>query len=150
MPTPTPLPKADLHLSSQTANPSSARVGQMITYVITIRNQGGPLTNTVRLTDVIPSGLTYVPRSLKTTRGTVDDSRAPTLRWSGVISDMSNVTISYAATVAETKSRTIANTATLDGGSAGRFILSSIVTVNNGSTSVGLSIYLPIITGRGD
>ena len=122
----------------------------MVTYIITIRNQGDPLVETARLTDVLPSGLTYISRSLKASKGTIDASKAPTLRWSGVISDTSNVTISYAATVVETKSRTIANTATLDGGSAGRFSLSSTVTVNNGSPGASLSIYLPVITSGGD
>jgi uncharacterized repeat protein (TIGR01451 family) len=146
--TPTRPPAADLHLSSQIVSPSSVRSGQVVTYTITIRNQGGPLAETARLTDVLPSGLTYVPRSLKATKGTIDDSKSPTLRWSGVISNTPNVTISYAATVVETKSRTIANTATLDGGSAGKISLSATVVVNDGG--LGTGIYLPIITRGGD
>jgi uncharacterized repeat protein (TIGR01451 family) len=139
-------PGADLHLSSQSASPPSVKIGQIVVYIITIRNQGGPLVETARLTDVLPSGLTYVPRSLKSSRGSVDASKAPALHWSGVISEMSNVTISYAATVAETKSHTIVNTATLDGGSAGRFSLSATVTINND----GFDIYLPVMIEKAD
>ncbi len=150
-PTSTRLPGPDFHLSSQTASPSSLKVGQTVTYTITIRNQGGPLAVTARLTDVLPSGLKYIPRSLKAAKGTVDDSKAPTLRWSGVIFDTSDVTISYAAAVVETKSRSIVNTATLDGGYAGKFDLSATVIVNRGGHGAGSgSIYLPVITREGD
>ncbi len=147
IPTQTRPPQADLHLSSQTASPSSVKTGQIVTYTITIRNQGGPLAETARITDVVPSGLTYIPRSLKATKGTIDASTVPTLRWSGIISDTPSITISYAATVAETKPRIIVNTATLDGRSAGKFNLSATVIVNRDIRSGGLdSIYLPVIT----
>ena len=129
----------DLNLSTKTASPSFAKAGQTITYVITIRNQGAALTATVRLTDIVPSGLTYVPHSLTATKGTPDDGGAPTLRWSGVLSDTPSVNISYTVTMAETKSRTIVNTATLDGGSAGSFDLSARIIANGDST------YLPMI-----
>jgi uncharacterized repeat protein (TIGR01451 family) len=129
----------DLGLSSKTASPFSAQTSQTVAYTIVIRNQGAPLTETVRLTDTVPSGLTYVPHSLAATKGTPDDSDAPALRWSGVLSDTPNVNISYTVTVAETESRTIINTATLDGGSAGRLDLSAHIIAN------GSSAYLPVV-----
>ena len=129
----------DLHLSSKIAQPSAAKAGQAVTYVITILNQGAPLTETARLTDIVPGGLTYVPHSLTTTKGITDDGGAPTLSWSGILSNTPSITISYTVIVAETKPRVVVNTARLDGGSAGRFDISARVIAN------GVSVYLPMI-----
>ncbi len=142
--------KADLHLSTQIASPASVKTGQIVTYTIAILNQGDPLVETARLTDVLPSGLIYIPRTLKATRGVIDDSRAPLLRWSGILSTTRNVTITYVAAVAETKVRTIANTATLDGGSAGKFSLNATVFVNSTSRGANSVTYFPVITLAGD
>jgi uncharacterized repeat protein (TIGR01451 family) len=132
-------PSPDLHLSSKAASSPVAETDQAVTYLITVRNQSAPLTETARLTDTVPSGLTYVPHSLTATKGTCDESGAPTLRWSGVLSDTPSVNISYAVIVAETKSRAIVNTATLDGGSAGKLSLSANIIAN------GVSTQLPIV-----
>jgi uncharacterized repeat protein (TIGR01451 family) len=131
--------QADLSLSTKTASPAAPEAGEVVTYLITIRSQGVVLTETIRLTDVVPSGLAYVPHSLNASAGTTDDSGAPTLRWTGTVSGTPTVTINYAASVTETQPRTIVNTATLDGGSAGRLNLSARIIANGHET------FLPVI-----
>ncbi|MFN2165758.1 MAG: hypothetical protein ACK2U9_05815, partial [Anaerolineae bacterium] len=53
-----------------------------------MQNLTAPLTATVYITDTVPTGLTYVPGSLDVAGGTgaYDDSNAPELTWSGVLS----------------------------------------------------------------
>lgn len=89
----------DLGSSTIEATPSVVHSGDTVQYSITIRNQGGPFTNTVDLTDALPAGLSYVPGSLHADLGAVDDSAAPELHWSGVLNDAVEVNITYAATV---------------------------------------------------
>jgi len=67
----------------------------------------------IRLTDTVPDGLSYVSGTLTATIGTVTDSAAPTLRWSGVLSPTPSVTVTYAATVSTTRSQIITNTAVI-------------------------------------
>jgi uncharacterized repeat protein (TIGR01451 family) len=83
--------------------------GQPITYTIAVQG----LTTTVQLTDEVPAGLSYLPGSLTATLGTVTDTDAPTLRWSGVLSPTPVVTVTYAVTVNTVESRRITNTATI-------------------------------------
>ena len=83
----------------------------ILTYTIVV--QGGaalPLTAVVQVADTVPAGLDYVAGSLTATRGTTDDSAAPTLHWSGVISPDASVTITYQARVTAAGAAAIVNT----------------------------------------
>jgi uncharacterized repeat protein (TIGR01451 family) len=73
--------------------------GERITYTVGIRNDAGPLSQTVHLTDTIPDGLSYVPGTLVATTGTVTDTYAPSLRWSGLLTPSADITVTYAVTV---------------------------------------------------
>lgn len=86
----------DFSTSTKQANPSIVRSGNTVAYTIQIINSGAPFSGTVRLTDNVPDHLIYVPGSLSATSGEVDDTEAPTLRWSGVLTPA--VTITYIAT----------------------------------------------------
>jgi len=133
--------ESDLSASTKIASTTVPRSGQGVTYTITLRNSHGPLTNTVRLTDTVPAGLSYVPGTLTATMGTSDGRAAPTLRWSGVLSDTPIVTITYAATVAVPAStvQIIKNTVTISAEPVGVFTCTATVIAN------GQAMHLPLI-----
>ena len=72
-----------------------------------------------------------MPGSLSATSGVVDDSLAPTLRWSGVLVDTPEVTITYVV-IAGQASGAVTNTATVNAGSAGQFTRSATVILTVG------------------
>jgi uncharacterized repeat protein (TIGR01451 family) len=133
--------KPDLSASTKSASIPAPRSGQTVTYTIAIRNNGSPLTYTIRLTDTVPAGLSYVPGSLAATSGTPDDSDAPTLYWSGVLSNTSAVNVTYLATVTVPASTTqyIVNTVTISTQPAGVFTRTAMVIAN------GRTFYLPVV-----
>ena len=104
----------DLSLSTKAASALKVAAGDRITYTISIRNIGVPLTATARLTDAVPAGLSYLPGTLTATWGSVDAGLSPTLRWSGTVSDTRIVTVTYAVLVATSAPQVIANTALVD------------------------------------
>ncbi len=85
----------DFSSSTKDATPKSARTGEPVTYSVQIRNTGSLLSNTVRMTDVVPVGLSYQLGTLTATAGVVSDANSPTLRWVGQLSDTAAVTVSY-------------------------------------------------------
>jgi uncharacterized repeat protein (TIGR01451 family) len=113
--------------------------GQTITYTIVIQNLGVPLTTTVNMSDVVPSGLSYLPGTLTATTGTVTET-APTLHWSGLLTPTSVVTVTYAVTVSTsiTTPLAISNTAHI-ATSGFQTTTTSFIMVN------GLTTYLPVI-----
>jgi len=103
-----------LRLAAQkTLSEETAVHGQAITYTIAVRSLTIPLTATVHLTDEVPIGLSYVPGTLTSTVGTVTDDDAPTLHWSGVLSPIPAVTVTYGVTVSATAPQVITNTAVI-------------------------------------
>lgn len=125
--------------STKAASYSAPRFGQTVTYTVAIRTGGAPLTETVHLTDTIPAGLAYVPNTLTASQGTRDDSAAPTLRWSGMLSDTTLVTVTYEVTVTETSPRAITNDVIMDAGSAGTYTCSATIIAN------GYTVPLPLV-----
>ena len=91
------------------ASPSDiAANGDKITLSVQLSSDLGPITTTVRVTSVVPSGLSYVAGSLKTepaNAGTVNAGQAPTLSWQGTLD--APVTISFIAQVTEPNARLI-------------------------------------------
>ena len=94
-----PYDYPDLTPSFKAASSRYVDYGERITYTVGIRNRTGPLSQTVRLTDTIPDGLSYVPGTLVATTGTVTDTYAPSLRWSGLLTPSADITVTYAVTV---------------------------------------------------
>lgn len=92
----------DLTPSFKTVSQPEARFGDVVTYTVGIRNATGPLDVSVLMTDTIPRGLDYVPGSLAATSGDVNDSAAPRLTWSGVLTPTPAITITYAVVVTDT------------------------------------------------
>ena len=74
---------ADLSPSRKEAGPTSVRVGDHVTYTITLANGGAGMTSFM-VTDSLPAGLTYVPFSLQTGHGDARyDAGARQILWSG-------------------------------------------------------------------
>jgi uncharacterized repeat protein (TIGR01451 family) len=134
-----PQAQPDLSPSTKIASSYTPHSGEVVTYTISLRNQGRLITNTFHLTDTLPIGLTYVPGSLTATVGTRDDSLKPMLRWSGALSDTFAATITYRVVVTETAIRLITNTVSIEAGPAGTLQLSAAIIAN------GYSVYLPLV-----
>jgi uncharacterized repeat protein (TIGR01451 family) len=129
----------ELSASHKSASAGAPASGETLSYSIVLRNAGGAFTHTLRLTDVVPSGLNYVPGSLAATLGTPDASSAPTLKWSGVMSSTTAVTITFGVTVTEVLTKPITNVAAIDPGYGAPFTRTATVVVN------GMRTYLPLV-----
>jgi uncharacterized repeat protein (TIGR01451 family) len=129
----------DFSASTKFASPTTAHFNDTITYTIVIRNHGKLLTETIRLTDTVPIGLSYVPGTLASTAGIIDDSDVSLLRWSGVLSDTPIVTLTYAVMVTTASSQLISNTAVIAGESIGMLQCQATIIVN------GHTVFLPLI-----
>jgi uncharacterized repeat protein (TIGR01451 family) len=121
---------ADFSNSTKKASADTALTGDVLTYTIVVRNTGELVANTVRVTDVIPAELSFVPGTFTTTHGTVDSTAAPTLKWNGVMSPTSVVTLTYVVTVSATKSVAIPNDATIDPGGNSLIVHAGVVIAN--------------------
>jgi uncharacterized repeat protein (TIGR01451 family) len=111
--------------------------GETLIYTIVVQGLAVPLTTTLCLTDVVPSGLAYVSGTFTATAGAVGATLPPTLTWSGVLTPAPVITLTYAVTVTETSARLISNTATIHAGPAGTLTQSATVVAN------GRELYLP-------
>ncbi len=106
--------------------------GQTVTYTIALRDMAVPLTTPLTLTDVVPADLAYLPGSLSASAGTVDESHAPELRWTGALTPTPAVTITYAVTVTtRAVSRPIVNTATIAASGYTPITRTAVVTANH-------------------
>jgi uncharacterized repeat protein (TIGR01451 family) len=129
----------DLGPSSKTASMTAPTTGDLVTYTITVCNLSGPMTHTVAVTDVVPSGLNYVSGTLHASSGTWDDALAPTLAWTGVLTPTPVFTITYATTVTVSTPQAIENMATL--------VVPNYQTIARTATIIANSyqVYLPTI-----
>jgi uncharacterized repeat protein (TIGR01451 family) len=130
----------DLSSSIKTASVSTADLGEAITYTLHLIRTGRPLTQVLQVADTVPTGLSYIPGTLAATYGTPDDSLAPTLRWTGRLSDVTSTEITYAVYVTEPSAAAIVNTAAIGDGSVALLTSSALVIVN------GEKVYLPVVS----
>jgi uncharacterized repeat protein (TIGR01451 family) len=129
----------DFSASTKKASASTATAGGRVTYTIVVRNTGGPLGSTVRMTDVIPTGLAYATGTFTATHGSVDASGAPTLKWNGVMSPTPIVTLTYAVTVTTSNRTWLVNHAVIDPGEALSITRTAPIIANP------LELFLPLI-----
>jgi uncharacterized repeat protein (TIGR01451 family) len=117
--------------STKSASANQVATGSTVTYTIVLRNTGVPFYDTVRVTDTVPSGLSYVAGSLAASSGSIDASAQPTLKWSGTMSTTptSIVTITYRALATASSMQSITNTATIAPALNPPLTRSAIVTV---------------------
>jgi uncharacterized repeat protein (TIGR01451 family) len=125
--------------SEKTASVAAATYSQTVTYTIVVQDLAAPLDTTVYLTDVVPSGLSYVPSTLTATSGTVTDTTAPTLVWSGTLTPTPAVTVTYVVTVSITEPQIISNNAVIDTQGYQPITTTALIVVN------GYTSFLPVI-----
>jgi uncharacterized repeat protein (TIGR01451 family) len=97
-------------VSSPSANPS-----EVLTYTLQLINTGRLEDSAITLTDVVPTGLSYVPGSLRASEGAGNDSLQPTLTWQGVLSPSQQFTITYQVVATGEVSGSIVNEALVTG-----------------------------------
>ncbi len=97
----------DLSQSAKTATPSRAAAGDVITFTITIYNDGQEDAPSTTLTDAIPPHTTYVPNSVQASSGTI--TATDEIRWNGTITAGTTVTVTLQVTL--TNAVVIQNTA---------------------------------------
>ncbi|MGC9396208.1 MAG: hypothetical protein ACP5J4_15300 [Anaerolineae bacterium] len=97
-----PVDYPDLTPSFKTVSTPSAYHGDRVTYTVGIRNATGPLSLTAVMSDVIRPGLAYIPGTFTATSGEVDETQAPLLQWTGVLSPTPHITLTYVAVVTYT------------------------------------------------
>lgn len=130
-------PPPDLSTSTKSAARATAAPGDVVTYTIVLRNTGGPLVASARVTDTLPGGLDYIDGSFAATLGTVQ-AAPPVLQWTGVMSTTPVVTLTYAVTVTAAGPISLVNSAEIEFGGA---VLPRSATV----IVDGLKLYLPLI-----
>jgi uncharacterized repeat protein (TIGR01451 family) len=129
----------DLSQSTKAVDQVIVDFGDTLTYTVNIESATGPLTNTIQVVDTIPDGLAYVPGSLKADSGSVNDSNAPDLSWTGVLTPTSSVAITYAVSVTAVDAQALTNAATITMSGYDPITRSAIIIAN------GFEIYLPLI-----
>jgi len=99
--------------SQKTASTATPGQGETVTYTIVIQGLTAPLTATIQMIDVVPDDLAYVTDSLTATAGYVNDGTAPTLTWTGTLSETPVITVTYAVTVTTSQTKVASNTAVI-------------------------------------
>ncbi len=104
------------NLSASTKYPSTpwANPGEIVTYTIRLSNTGGALPGTATLSDTISGQLNYVNHSLAATSGSIDDSQAPILNWTGSLNSGATITVTYQVQVTSAITGSILNLAELN------------------------------------
>jgi uncharacterized repeat protein (TIGR01451 family) len=129
----------NLSTSQKWSSTVKARFGDRVTYTLALRNTGDPFTPTIRITDTLPSGLSYRSGTLTATLGSVDDSAAPVLKWSGILSDVGVITVTYVVTVSTPSAAALLNSAVVDAGTLPPFTRSTVVIANP------FEVFLPLV-----
>lgn len=134
---PTTLVGADLAVAKSVA-PSSPSPGSVITYTITVNNQGPSQATGVILTDTLPAGITY--KSASASQGSYTSADG---RWNvGTLDNGRNATLRISATV--------------DSGSLGKTIVNAIeglrsaipdYNLSNNTASVSFSVQTTRVSG---
>ncbi len=125
--------------SSISASTRSAVLGQTVTYTITLQNLPIVGTKTVNVTDILPTGLSYVTGSLNASDGAWDDSGQPTLTWSGTMDSSMVATISYQVTVTDPSPKFLVNTTTIVSADFTTLTRSHTLAVN------ALATFIPVV-----
>jgi uncharacterized repeat protein (TIGR01451 family) len=132
-----PIP--ELSSTTKQASSGTAKMGDTLTYTIVLRNTGDAFPQAVRVTDTLPISLSYLGGSFSATSGLPDASAAPTLKWTGSMSDIFVITLTYAATVTVDSAQLVTNYATIN------FELGEPFTRSASVLITGWRVYLPLV-----
>jgi uncharacterized repeat protein (TIGR01451 family) len=129
------------NLSASTLRPSAggARQGERVTYTLTIRNTGGPLTTPIIVTSVLPGGMEFDGGLCEASWGSPPTCTGDQLYWSEVLSTTAEVVISYSVEVTTDRREPLVNQVEIDAGPYGTYTRSATVIANP------LSVYLPLV-----
>ncbi|MBN1663725.1 MAG: DUF11 domain-containing protein [Deltaproteobacteria bacterium] len=117
-------------MAAKTANTSTAAVGDMIIYTLTLTNNGRTPVTGMAITDVMPHGIAYLPGSTQINGKAIADPKASghrTLVWqTGALAPAESFTMYYRAVVGpDTPTGTAVNTAFASGINLGKTIVSN-------------------------
>jgi len=101
-----------LEASYKLATPIFAKVGDTISYSIHITSST-PISDSLSLTDTIPTGLSFVPGTLHATSGTAS-IEASNITWNGRLPSNLIVDITYDAKVVTYSAKLLKNTAIIN------------------------------------
>ncbi len=126
---------------SKTASSSTARVGEVITYTLAVRDSGAPPTQTVSMTitDLLPAGLVYYPALCEASWGNPPTCSPQSIHWQGVLSSTNPIVISYTTQVTTGQPTALTNEMQVDGEAWGNYTRTVTIIVNP------LQCYLPVV-----
>ena len=119
----------NLSTSSKWVSTPSADPLEVVTYTIHINNTGVLVDRQIGVSDIIPSGLEYIPGSLQASHGLTDDLAAPTLVWQGNLDTSPQITITYQVSVTGAVQGSIINVATVSSPPSSTFSLEEALSV---------------------
>lgn len=124
--------------SSTQISSSSATPGQTVTYTVVLSNTGSGPAN-ARVTNTLPVSVTYVSGSA--TNGATFDSASRSIRWSGVVSSSTAVSITYRAVIMSPLDNglLITNTATVNDGNGSVIETPPVTTTVSSAPDLGTS-----------
>ncbi|MDF1515083.1 MAG: PQQ-dependent sugar dehydrogenase, partial [Anaerolineae bacterium] len=118
-------PVPNFRSSRKSASSISADAGETVTYTIALINTGGLPNGGLWVTDTIPPGLSYIPGTLSSPFGFVNDASAPLLTWQADISDAPVLTLTYQVQVTGAITGSLVNTAQVSSSLIHSFALSA-------------------------
>jgi uncharacterized repeat protein (TIGR01451 family) len=147
----TVLNAVDLGDSRKAADKSSAKVGEVVTYDLLLKNTGLVTATGAVLTDTIPLYTAYVPDSVACSGGSCDYV-AGDVMWTGDVPPGDSVTVTFAVTMTTllTDLTPITNTAYLNNGCGDIHALESIVLARSSDLSASYKTVSPTEVKRGD
>ena len=129
----------NLSASTKMASRVAVHQGDRITYTVTIRNTGGPLTTPITVTDVLPGGMSFAGGLCASSWGDPPVCAGGGVSWSGVLSETAQVVISYTVQVTTDQREPLINQVEIDAGPYGTYTRSATVIANP------LSVHLPVV-----
>jgi uncharacterized repeat protein (TIGR01451 family) len=131
--------------SAKTASAAEIQPGGIVTYTLTLTNQGNLDHPVVSIEDSLPLSLTFVTDSLTWTAGE-GSYEAGTVMWSGPVNLTEQTVINYAGVVdtAALDGQLITNTVTLDDGLNPAIDRIAVVEVKTTPEQDGNNLYLPL------
>jgi uncharacterized repeat protein (TIGR01451 family) len=117
----------------------TAEQGDVVDYTISIRDLTSQPTETVRLTDTLPTGLHFVSGTLTATQGSVSEALSPQLQWWGALSPSRRVTVTYSVTVTASVPRALVNSAIIKSPRVQSMTVTSTIIAN------GQTAYIPLV-----
>lgn len=129
----------NLSASSKSASRHSVRQGDQITFILSVRNTGGPLETPIYLTDTLPAGMVHDRVLCASSWGSPPTCSAGQITWSDTLSVTAEVLISYSVQVTTDQPRALVNRFTIDAGPYGTYERSATVIANP------LNVFLPTV-----